>query len=105
MRRAELSSTRDWTIGLEASRRRSDPANNRSTTCRFSSLVVGSSRLRSRPEPSRYVTREPSMKTSSMSGRLNRSVRGPNSARDRVTRSTMSPGLLRARPSPRWARR
>ena len=77
VRRAESSITRAWTMGWETSSRRSLPASSLSTTCRFSSTVVGSFRPCRRPVPSMKVTLGPSMKTSSTSERDSKSVRGP----------------------------
>ena len=90
--RAVPSSTRACTIGCFVLSCRSVGASRRSTICRFSSSLVGTVRPRSRPEPSRYETRAPSMKISSTSRRARRSVSGPRSVIERSTRSTITDG-------------
>lgn len=102
--RALPASTRAWTIGLAVSIRRSVSASILSTTCRFSSRLVGWSRLRSRPLVSKKVTLGPSMKISSTSVRSSSSVIGPKSANERSILSTIPAGWPSALPSPRWTR-
>ena len=105
VRRAVPPSTRACTIGCLVLSCRSVTASMRSTTCRFSSSLVGTVSPRRRPDPSRYDTRAPSMKISSTSRRAISSVRAPKSVIERSTRSAISAGSTSGSSSPSSATR
>src|SRR4029450_10449053 len=70
-------STRACTSGFWVSRWRWVAASRRSIAWRFSSSVVGATRVRRRPDASTYMTRSPSTSISSMPGAPNSSWGSP----------------------------